>query len=157
MHDIQFTTDSGMFNCRVVGVCVKENRFFLSKLKSDDYWTFIGGKPQFGESSDTAILREYCEETGAQLQTDHLLAVIENFFVIGDKPWHQYIFFYMLRDDNDVLKFFDGERAVNDNCEAVYKWFELSELENINIKPDCSNDILQNLSANTRHYINRDG
>lgn len=156
MQDIQFKTDSGMFNSRVVGVCIKENRIFLSKLKSDDYWTFIGGKVQLGESSDEAILREYREETGAELQVEHLLAVIENFFELDEQPWHQYMFFYLLRDENNALKAFDGERAVNDNSEAVYKWFELSELQNINIKPACTKEILQKLSANTRHYINRD-
>lgn len=156
MQDIQFKTDSGMFNCRVVGVCAKENRIFLSKLKSDDYWTFIGGKVRFGESSDMAILREYREETGAELQIDRMLALIENFFELDGKPWHQYIFFYLLRDDNDVLEFFDGERAVSDNSEAVYRWFSLSELQDIRIKPDCSKAILQELSANTQHYINRD-
>ena len=44
MKDIQFKTDEVVFNCRTVGVCIKENKIFLSKLKSDDYWTFIGGK-----------------------------------------------------------------------------------------------------------------
>ena len=156
MQDIQFKIKDGMFNSRVVGVCIKENKIFLSKLKSDDYWTFIGGKVQFGESSDMAVLREFREETGAELQVDRMLAIIENFFELDGQSWHQYIFFYLLRDDNDELKSFEGEKVVEDNADAIYRWFELSELQDIMIKPECSKTILHELSANIQHYINRD-
>lgn len=156
MQDIQFKTDEVVFNCRTVGVCIKENKIFLSKLKSDDYWTFIGGKVQFGESTESAIIREYREEIDAVLQVERLIAVIENFFELDKKSWHQYIFFYQLRDDNDVLEFFDGERYIADHKEGVYRWFELSELQNINIKPDCAKDILKDIPTHTQHYINRD-
>lgn len=156
MKDIQFKSDEGMFNCRVVGVCIKKNKIFLSKLKSDHYWSFVGGKVAFGESTDVAVVREYQEEVGVVLQVDHLTAVIENFFNVNGQPWHEYIFFYQLRDDNDVLEFFEGERQVADNKEAIYKWFDLSELKNVPIKPDCSLDAIKNISQCTQHYINRE-
>ena len=156
MKDIQFAADGGMFNCRVVGICIKENKIFLSKMVTDDYWAFIGGKAKFGESSDAAIIREYREEVGAHLQIDRLMAVIENFFELGGKPWHQYIFFYLLKDENNELELFDGERQIADEGRAVYKWFDLSELDSVNIKPDCSAEILKKLPKHTVHYINRD-
>lgn len=156
MKDIQFAADGGMFNCRVVGICIKENKIFLSKMAADDYWTFIGGKVIFGESSDNAIIREYREEVGAHLQIDRLMAVIENFFELGGKPWHQYIFFYLLKDENNVLELFDGERQIADEGSAVYKWFDLSALDGIKIKPDCAAEILKKLPKHTVHYINRD-
>lgn len=156
MKDIQFAADGGMFNCRVVGICIKENKIFLSKMAADDYWTFIGGKAMFGESSDNAISREYLEEVGAHLQVDRLMAVIENFFELGGKPWHQYIFFYLLKDENNVLELFDGERQIADESSAVYKWFNLSEIDSINIKPDCAAEILKKLPKHTEHYVNRD-
>lgn len=156
MNDIQFAADSGMFNCRVVGICIKENKIFLSKMRSDDYWTFIGGKAMFGESTDEAVIREYSEEVGAALQVDHLMAVIENFFKLDGKQWHQYIFFYLLRDENNVLEPFDGERHIADESNAVYKWFDLSGLDGIKIKPDCAAEILKKLPKHTEHYINRD-
>lgn len=156
MKDIQFAAGGGMFNCRVVGICIKENKIFLSKMAADDYWTFIGGKAMFGESSDEAIIREYREEVGADLQIDRLMAVIENFFELDGKNWHQYIFFYLLKDKNNVLELFDGERQIADEDRAVYKWFDLSELDGINIKPDCAAEILKKLPKHTEHYINRD-
>lgn len=66
------------------------------------------------------------------------------------------IFFYQLRDDEGVLEFFEDERQVMDNKEAIYKWVDLSELQDAEIKPDCSIEILKNISKNTQHYINRE-
>ncbi len=156
MRDIQFNVDDKKFNCRVNGICVKENKIFLSKMKDDKYWTFVGGKVKFSESTDTAILREYREEVGADLQIDKLIAVIENFFDLDGCSWHQYIFFYQLRDDNNVLELFNGERQIADEKNAIYKWVDLSELANIQIKPDCSNEILKCIPQNIQHYINRE-
>ena len=156
MSDIQFRADEGMFNCRVVGICIKNNKILLSRMKQDDFWTFIGGKAEFGESTDEAIVREFREETGAALRTERLLAVIENFFEFGGKDWHQYIFFYELRDEHGALEYFEGERQIADEADAVYRWFELSELEQVNIKPDCSKAVMENRSGHILHYINRD-
>ena len=156
MKDIQFNDGNKRFNCRVNGICIKDNKIFLSKLKNDDYWTFVGGKVEFGESTDFAILREYKEEVGVDLQVDKLLALIENFFELRGDSWHQYIFFYQLRDDNNALEFFEGEREVEDNKNAIYRWFDLDEITNVPIKPDCSREILKNISHNIQHYINRD-
>lgn len=154
--DIQFKTNDKRFNCRVSGICIKENKFFLTRLPSDDFWTFVGGKVAFDESTDIAVIREFNEETGVCLQIERLLAIIENFFDLDGYSWHQYIFFYNLKDENNLLEFFDGERKIDDEENAVYKWFDLSELDNINIKPSCSKEILKNLSANIQHYIVRD-
>lgn len=156
MRDIQFKSDKIMFNCRVNGVCIKDNKIFLSKLKDDAYWTFVGGKVEFGEATDTAVLREYKEEVGVNLQVDKLIALIENFFDLQGQSWHQYIFFYQLRDDNNELEFFDGERQVLDNKDGIYKWVDLSDLDNIAIKPDCSSEILKELPQNIRHFINKE-
>lgn len=156
MRDIQFNVDDKKFNCRVTGICIKENKIFLSKMKDDKYWTFVGGKVKFSESTDTAILREYKEEIGADLQIDKLIAVIENFFDLDGCSWHQYIFFYQLRDDNNVLELFNGECQIADDKNAIYKWFDLSELADVQIKPDCSNEILKCIPQNIQQYINRE-
>lgn len=156
MQDIQFATEDVVFNCRVNGICIKDNKIFLSKLKDDVYWTFVGGKVELGESTDSAILREYKEEVGANLQIDKMIALIENFFEMKGESWHQYIFFYQLRDDNNELKFFYGERQIIDNQEAVYKWVDLSDLDKVQIKPDCSRQIIKNISENIQHHINRE-
>lgn len=156
MKDIEFYDGNKRFNCRVNGICIKDNKIFLTKLKTDKYWTFIGGKVEFDETTDNAILREYKEEIGVNLQIDKLLALIENFFELQGESWHQYIFFYQLRDDNNALEFFNGERDVSDEKNAIYRWFDLEEIPHVQIKPKCSSEILRNISSQLQHYINRE-
>lgn len=156
MNDIQFQEKRNRFNCRVNGICIKDNKIFLSKLKNDEYWTFVGGKVTYGEATDDAILREYEEEVGVRLQIDKMIAIIENFFDSRGYAWHQYIFFYQLKDDDNALELFEGEREVEDNSDAIYRWFDLDEISNVPLKPDCSREILNNITQNIQHYINRE-
>lgn len=154
--DIQYKTDDKMFNCRVVGICIKNNKFLLSRGREDNYWTFVGGKPKFGESTDETIVREYREEVGAKLEVDRLVTVIENFFELEGNKWHQYIFFYLLKDLNNELKEFEGEKEILDNERGVYKWFSFEELNSIATKPDCLSRIIENIPNEIMHCVNRD-
>lgn len=156
MEDLQYKSQSGMFNVRVVGVCVKENKVFISKLKGDEFWTFVGGKAHFGESTADAVLREFEEEVGAKLSIDRLAAVIENFFEFQAKKWHQYIFCYILKDEENALEIFEGERAIKDNPRGVYKWVDVEVLKNEKIAPACLAEILGNSDKGIQHIIGKE-
>lgn len=154
--DIQYKSDEGMFNCRVVGICNKDNKTLLSKMKTDKYWTFVGGKAMFWETTEETVLREYKEELGVDLQIERLLAVVENFFELAGRRWHQYIFFYLLKDSDNQLQQSEEEQEALDNKNVIYKWFELDDLNNIEIKPDCSKSILENIPEQIIHLVNRE-
>lgn len=144
-----------VFNFRVSGAVIKDNKIMLNRLRKDDFWTFVGGKVAFGESTEASLVREYFEETGAQVEVERLAACVENFFIFNDVQWHEILYFYTLKDDNDELEIFEGERPIQDNCDGVYKWFDLGELENISIQPECSKQVLKNLNNHSiQHIIN---
>ena len=129
----------------------------LNRLKNDDFWTFVGGKVSLGEDSQKAIIREYFEETGTNISVERLAACIENFFVFNSKRWHEILFFYVLKDDNEELELFEGEREIKDNLDGIYKWFDLSELEKVKIQPKCSQEIISKLNYNSfQHIINEE-
>lgn len=155
MKDIQLIDNGTAFNYRVSGAVIKNNKIMLNKLKNDDFWTFVGGKVAFGESSEKAIIREYFEETGATIEVERLVACVENFFVFNSKQWHEILFFYVLKDENGELDIFEGERAIRDNSDGIYKWFDLTELDKIKIQPECSRRIINNLNHQSiQHIIN---
>lgn len=155
-NNIKFSNEFGSFNTRVIGVCIKDEKILLSKMEGDEHWTLIGGKVKFGEDSSMAVLREYKEETGADLQVERLLSVIENFFKIDEEKWHQYIFMYLLKDDLNGLELFEGPRNILDNEKVIMQWFELSELSNLIIKPNVLTKTLVNMPDKLMHVINRD-
>ena len=155
MRDIQVIDNETAFNYRVSGVVIKDNKILLNRLKNDDFWTFVGGKVAFGENSEKAIVREYFEETGANIKVERLAACVENFFIFNSKRWHEILFFYVLKDDNEELDIFEGEREIKDNSDCIYKWFDLSELDRVKIQPECSQQIIYNLNCQSfQHIIN---
>ena len=116
MKDIQIIDNGTVFNYRVSGAVIKNNKIMLNRMKNDDFWTFVGGKVAFAESSEKAVIREYLEETGATVEV---------------------------------------ERAMKDNSDGIYKWFDLTELDKIKIQPECSQQIISNLdSKGMQHIIN---
>lgn len=155
MRDIQIIDNETVFNYRVSGAVIKDNKILLNRLKSDNFWTFVGGKVVFGENSEKAIIREYFEETGANIGVERLAACVENFFVFNSKQWHEILFFYVLKDDDEELDIFDGERVIKDNSDGIYKWFDLTELDKVKIQPECSQQIIDNLNyQSVQHIIN---
>lgn len=155
MRDIQVIDNETAFNYRVSGVVIKDNKILLNRLKNDDFWTFVGGKVAFGENSEKAIVREYFEETGVNIKVERLAACVENFFIFNSKRWHEILFFYVLKDDNEELDIFEGEREIKDNSDGIYKWFDLSELDRVKIQPECSQQIIYNLNCQSfQHIIN---
>ena len=155
MKDVQIIDNTTAFNFRVSGAVIKNNKIMLNRLKNDDFWTFVGGKVTFGESSERAIIREYFEETGANVAVERLAACVENFFAFKSRQWHEILFFYVLKDENGELDIFEGERAIKDNSDGIYKWFDLAELDKIKIQPVCSRQIIENLNYQSiQHIIN---
>lgn len=155
MRDIQIIDNETAFNYRVSGVVIKDNKILLNRLKKDDFWTFVGGKVAFGENSEKAIIREYFEETGVNIEVERLAACVENFFTFHSKQWHEILFFYILKDTNGELDIFEGERVIKDNLDGIYKWFDLAELDNVKIMPECSQQIINNLNnQSVQHIIN---
>lgn len=153
MKDIQIIDSEMAFNYRVSGAVIKKNKIMLNRLKNDDFWTFVGGKVAFGENSEKAVIREYYEETGANVEVKRLAACVENFFVFNSKQWHEILFFYVLKDENEELDIFEGERAIRDNSDGIYKWFDLAELNRIKIQPECSRQIINNLNHQRIQHI----
>lgn len=66
----------------------------LQKPVNDEGYAIPGGHVAFGESSEEALLREFMEEIGANIQVERLLLIGENFFPWGKKPCHQICLYY---------------------------------------------------------------
>ncbi len=156
MKDIHFEENGSVFNCRVNGICIKEGKVLLSKLRGDAFWTTVGGKVAFGETTEEGILREFQEEMGIYIQVDRLLGVVEHFFDFKGKTFHQYLFVYGLKDEKNVLEVFAGEGIMADNPRGICRWFPLDEIASVPIKPDCLRRFLQPSDAGVIHLYETD-
>ena len=80
MFDCGFTKENNWFRYRTGGFLIRKNKILFVKSSIGDYYYVIGGGVHLGETSETAIEREFFEETGIRAKADYLTVVCENFF-----------------------------------------------------------------------------
>ena len=81
--DLCIDCDGGVVNIRVGAIIMKGGRFLMAGNPHFDYLYSVGGRIQFGETAEQAVVREVREETGRTLEIDRLGFVTEDYF-IGD-------------------------------------------------------------------------
>ena len=79
MSDILFKTEDYVFSYRVAGICIQNGKLLLQKPADDEGYAFPGGHCAFGETSEETLIREFREETGAEISVGELKWVGEIF------------------------------------------------------------------------------
>lgn len=75
----------GLLNIRVGAIIIRDGKALTVKSQFGDYCYSVGGRIQFGETAEQAVVREVFEETGVQMTVDRLGCVSEVYF-INDTP-----------------------------------------------------------------------
>ncbi|MBR3186380.1 MAG: NUDIX domain-containing protein [Oscillospiraceae bacterium] len=86
-QDLCIECGGGVVNIRVGAIILKDGKFLMAGNPNSDYLYSIGGRIQFGETAEQAVVREVREETGRDMEIDRLGFVTEDFFY-GDSPAH---------------------------------------------------------------------
>lgn len=71
--------------------------------KQERFWVPVGGRVEFGESSEQAVIREVHEELDAEVTDVRLLGVLENLFTFDGDDGHEIVFVYDGRFVDDTL------------------------------------------------------
>ena len=89
-----FRAQNRCFNQRVAARIVHQGKVLLQTTTSTRYWTLPGGRVEFGESSEQALVRELKEELA--LPQSHMRPVwlIENFFSEDRISYHELLMIY---------------------------------------------------------------
>ena len=116
-----------------IGVLVHDNRLLAMRVTAPD-GRLIGARPlgggvDFGETSATALTREFREEINAEVIVSRESAMFENLFSYGGAQKHEIVIArpVRLRDD----RFHQQERfeIIEDNgLSFVAEWFPLANL-----------------------------
>lgn len=98
--DIRATFDNTQFDVRVCGILKNKGKVLVS-TEDDGSQTLTSGAVQIGETTETALVREFYEETKLKIKPQKLVAIIENFFSL-EVEYHQIIFVYeaLLAEDS---------------------------------------------------------
>ena len=142
-RDINFRIDKYIVNLRAVAIIVNEKKVLFQKRKQDEFWALPGGKIRVGETGEETIVRELYEEIGVNNCTvERMQSVSEYFFDFGEDKYHQYIFAYVVKvNDNDILSNIEFQ-GIEQNENLVFKWFDKEEIIEDNIRPAFLNEKL---------------
>lgn len=79
----------------VLGAIRREDGAFLVQRLTDpaggSFYRPIGGGVKFDEPSDAALIREFDEELGLEIEVDRPLGTLENRFTFGEQRAHELV------------------------------------------------------------------
>jgi ADP-ribose pyrophosphatase YjhB (NUDIX family) len=158
MSDITLPVDNSLFSYRVGAIIIHGSKLLMVKNENLPFLYSVGGRVQFGETSEEAILREIYEETQIDFEIERLAFVHENFLkdsrVFGGKEVHELAFYFLMKPNNKI-----ADIKCNSRGEGGYReelcWIPVSELSEHELYPIFFKTELQNLNAEVGHFVTR--
>ena len=158
--DITLPCADGLVNLSVGAIILKDGRFLMAGNEREPYLYSVGGRIQFGETAEEAVLREVEEETGRRLEVDRLGFVHENFFTsdprlhAGREVYEISLFFYMKtpQDFEPVSRSF-----TEDGAREFLAWIDFDDPRTI--YPEFFRTELRKPEMGVKHFVTdgRDG
>ncbi|OGY23509.1 MAG: hypothetical protein A2172_04855 [Candidatus Woykebacteria bacterium RBG_13_40_15] len=108
----------------VIGAIVKSGKLLLIKRNKEpfvEHWGMAGGKIEFGEDYDKAIVRELEEETGLEVSFESLRGIVEE-FISADKVRKAHFLLFVCETKLKGGKIKEGD-------EGKLHWFTLEEIK----------------------------
>ena len=153
---ISYVEDGKKFNYRVGAIIKKDNKILLHRLSKFDFWLLPGGRVEMLENTENAIVRELEEEINVKSKVEGLAFSSETFFKLGNTLYHELGFYYFTKLEDEKLyqkEEFYGEEGEE---KLIYKWFDINELESIDLRPEFLVEYFKNPSTEYKHIIKSD-
>lgn len=156
---VEYIENPDGFGYRVAGVLLNEEKILLATDDHVDFWVLPGGSVKPFESSTEAIKREFLEEIGVKIEVVRLLWIVEKSFIFDNLKLHGIGLDFLIKPEEWDEKlsrdfFYGSEEEYNPvgtryenlgDLRLTFKWFDLSELDTITIKPKVYHQALRNI------------
>jgi 8-oxo-dGTP pyrophosphatase MutT (NUDIX family) len=139
VHDIGDTR----FHFRVAGVAYGPGGVLLQRVAGADHWFLPGGRVEMLEPSREALAREIHEELGARPHVGRLLWIIENFFDLDGRRFHELGLYFLIELPASIPT--TGEfDAFDAHYRLVMQWLPLKDVPSAPVVPIFLRSALQN-------------
>ena len=153
-HDISVPVGSHLFNLRAAAV-VRRGDHVLACRFEGEAWSFLpGGRVAAGEPTEHALRRELREELDADVDVVRPLFLVENFFELGGRAFHELGVYHLVTLPEGAL----GEaRVISEaNRTLLFEWLPLEGIEASDLQPRELRAHLRHLPASFEHLVFKD-
>lgn len=156
-RDMTVPCGEGIINLRVGAIILRDGKFLMAGNARDNYLYSVGGRIQFGETAEEAVVREVEEETGWRLAVDRLGFVHENYFPMdfgpdcGKPVYELSLYFYMVvpPDFEPVV-----ESRTSDGLRERMEWIGFDEPRTV--YPEFFRHELKHPEYTVKHFVTDD-
>ena len=151
-----FTDDKTICHFRSAGVLIRDGKILVQRDKNGNEYALPGGHVIVGETGEASLIREYKEETGADIVCERLIWIEENFWKWGERDAHNICFYYLisLANGSDIPE--NGEfTSQKDNYDILLGWMPIDELDKVIIYPQFLPEKVKNISDEIEHFVRR--
>ena len=155
-ESIKIKTDNYNFKFRVSGLIIKNNKLLLVDMDDSGFLCLPGGYVELGETTEIAVKRELLEEVGKKFDISKYLGVVENYFINKYlKKMHEISFYYLMSpiENIDTNNFTIIENDKGHKIKLDFKWIDLKEVNNYDIRPSFLKQILESENLEFNHLI----
>lgn len=138
MTMISFKVADGRFNYRSAAVILCDRHVLLHRARADDFWALPGGRVEFMECADQAVVREISEELGWTVRVARQLWQVENFFEYRSERFHELlnIFRVDLVSQVKVVSEVDFQGIEQADDDILFRWVPVDMVSGYVLKPD---------------------
>lgn len=151
---IAFDRGDDRFNYRVGGLAIADGRILLQTATRIDFWVLPGGRAELGESAAETLRREMREELGLDVDVGRLLWVMENFFTLDGRRYHEIGFYFAMAVP--PVQRAGHEWPAMDGGDCVFRWHPLDALDDLTILPSVLSTAVRSLPSVTTHIVHVD-
>ena len=143
---IFYKTNSDIFQFRVAGISIYNDRVLVHRMARDNFWTLPGGRCDLMEESAIGLKREYVEEIGEEVEVVRPLWLAENFFTYNDENFHELLLTYLVefKPDSKCLTV-DKFEGTEGHQSLLFEWVPIAELDKVILYPEFLKERLQNI------------
>lgn len=119
---------------RVCGICIQDHKVLMLSHRgigsTDTFWCPPGGGVQFGETTHQALIREFKEETGVEIEISRLLFVNE----FMQPPLHALELFFEVKIIGGKIQMgIDPEMLSSQQIIQDLRWMSIEDIKKLPI------------------------
>ncbi len=154
--DWLFSSDTYTCGLRAAGLLIQNNRIFVQRDLHGNAYALPGGHIKIGETLQDGLIREYKEETGADIRIKRLLWSEECFWEWNGRQAHSLNFYFLIERCGGRQIFDQGEWiAHRDNDKVVVGWLPIDDIGRVTLYPLFLKDEIRRLQDPIKHFVTR--